>query len=73
MLKRLLPSIPAQAPPPRSVPTDLETILTCLLPADLAGDVTVSVASLADLTEVITAGVTSSADLAGDVTAGVAS
>ena len=33
MLKCLLPAVPAQAPPPRSVPTDLAMMLTCLLPA----------------------------------------
>ena len=33
MLKRLLPAIPAQAPPPLSAPTDLETMLKRLLPA----------------------------------------
>ena len=38
-----------------------------------AGDITVGVASSADLAGVITVGVTSSADLAGDVTVGVAS
>ena len=31
MLKRLLPYVPAQAPPPRFVPTDLETMLTRML------------------------------------------
>ena len=42
------------------------------LTVDLAGDVTVGVASSAELAEVITVGVASSTDLAGVVTAGVA-
>ena len=33
MLKRLLPAVPAQAPPSLSAPTDLETMLIRLLPA----------------------------------------
>ena len=42
-------------------------------PANLAGDVTIGVATLADLAGVITVSVASSADLAGDVTVGVTS
>ena len=32
MLKRLLPTVPAQAPPPRPAPTDIKAMLKCLLP-----------------------------------------
>ena len=32
MLKRLLPAVPAQAPPPLSAPTEIEAMLKCLLP-----------------------------------------
>ena len=39
MLKRLLPAVPAQAPPPHSAPTDLEAILTHLFPGTLTGSV----------------------------------
>ena len=45
--------------------------LVVSFPADLAGDVTVSVSSPADLAGDVTVGVTSPADLAEDVTVGV--
>ena len=35
VLKRLLPAIPAQAPPPRSAPTEIEAMLQHLLPGTL--------------------------------------